>query len=424
MDSSNDNKNVLVKYVKKLGFMLLLIPIVIFLVITHLIIGNWEHTLILTLIVAIALSVSCALVSLPIKKFVGKYNEEIMRIKEGDFSALFELDKYSSNKVFSKITSAIRGVLYEFKELIESSFVMIKLIFTSTEQVDEVTNQSVSAMEEISKTLQDIAVGATEQAAQGQNCEALMETLSHEIEIAYSNCNSMMNETQKINRLSDEGSRSLNTLHKRTKETEESTQEIIKAVNTLMDKIKDIAIFVDSIENIASQTNLLALNAAIEAARAGDAGRGFGVVAEEIRKLADESRSATDEIKNLVQGIHEQSEGAIDVMETMNKATNEEAEAVDETAKAFKDINAGIHFIVEKIDHTNESISKVNCDKEGVISAIRHISGVAQSTAAYTEEVASTAEDQVSTMERLKDSTQELKDQVSQLGHKVSKYKI
>jgi len=102
-------------------------------------------------------------------------------------------------------------------------------------------------------------------------------------------------------------------------------------VEKLTNTVKDIGLFVESIENIAEQTNLLALNAAIEAARAGEAGKGFAVVAEEVRKLADQSRKSTEEINILMQSIHEESQHAIESMEIMRKVSQEQNGAVNKT---------------------------------------------------------------------------------------------
>ncbi|PHV71644.1 hypothetical protein CS063_03510 [Sporanaerobium hydrogeniformans] len=423
MDNVSSDKKSLKERLKSLVVGILIVPVIIFLLITEAIVHNWVRSILLTVLVTIIMIISGMIIALPIKKLIKKYGREVARIKEGDFTLLEELEQYKSNKAFAALTEVLGEVLGEFKGLIDSTFYMMQSIVGSSKKVHKVADETVTAMEAICDTLQDIAVGATKQASQSQSCQAMMEALSTEIESTNKSCKSMLEATQRITVLSDEGSQSLSVLRNKTGETADSIESISVAIKNLNEKLKHIATFVDSIENIASQTNLLALNAAIEAARAGEAGRGFGVVAEEIRTLADQSRQSTDEIKNLVEGIYAEADEATRVMQLVNRATEEEERAVAQTDTAFKEITTGIQFIIEKIDTAAVSITKVNHDKEGVVSAIEAISAVTQTTAAYTEEVASTAQTQMTVMEELKTSANELNEQVLTIDKKLAKYK-
>jgi methyl-accepting chemotaxis protein len=213
-------------------------------------------------------------------------------------------------------------------------------------------------------------------------------------------------------------------LRDKSKETYETSEKIFAVVENLTNTTKDIGLFVESIENIAEQTNLLALNAAIEAARAGEAGKGFAVVADEVRKLADQSRKSTEEINNMMQSIQEESALAISSMETMKKVSQEQNFAVDKTNSAFSDIANAIDFIVSKINDVNTAVIKMQDDKSEVISAIENISSVSQQTAASSEEVAATTENQLKTLEDMKIAAESLDQLVKQLDVKLKKYKL
>ena len=361
---------------------------------------------------------------LPIKNFIKKYSTDIERIKDGDLTLLFNEERNKTNKMFEKLTHVFGDIILQFKEIVTQFFSVAQVIVDANKELDERVKDSLIAMEQIAKTGQEIAQGATEQAIESQNCEELMENLSDEIAVVYDNYQVIMDETTKMTKLSDIGAHSLNALKEKTVDTQHSTEEIAEVVEALTNQIKDITIFVESIESIATQTNLLALNAAIEAARAGDAGKGFGVVAEEIRKLADESKRSTEEIKNLVTSIQNQSTAAAKAMTVMNKVNEEENHAVRSTSKAFQDINASIKFISEKNIRTNSAIEKVNRHKEKVRAAMSHISAVAQTTAAQTQEVASTIENQEITMDKVKEATRSLDAVVSQIEKQLNKYRI
>lgn len=418
----NNKENILIKIMKSFHVLTLLMT-ALFCIVTGLIVRDWGVAFIVTAVFAGVFIIANILAMRPIKKYIQKFNVEIERIKQGDFSFLLSIKEASSHKMFAKITNAMGDILTEFKDLITEFFSLTETVVASSKEVNTEVEQSLTAMQQIAATGQEIAAGASKQALESQNCEGLIENLSKEIADVYKNYSSVMDQTTKITQLSDVGSHSLNVLREKTGDTQQSKEKIAVAVETLTNKIKDISIFVDSIESIATQTNLLALNAAIEAARAGEAGRGFGVVAEEIRKLADESRKSTEEIKNLVESIQEQSVTATKAMEMMNKVSSEETSAVSDTHKAFEDITSGITFIIEKIDRTNESVTKVNKDKEKVREAVQHIAAVSQSTAAKTQEVASTIENQMNSMEKMKKATVHLNDAVHKIDGQLTKYK-
>ncbi len=424
MKSLASNKKTVKDYMRVLLLISLGVSALIFLTITRIIVGSWGKSIVLTVFLGLIIGLSALAFSLPIKRLITKYGTGIEQIKKGDFTLLSELKNYQDNKVFAALANIMGEVLDEFKGLIASSLDMVTSIVSSSEKVHRGADQTALAMDSICVTLQDIAKGATEQASQSQNCQAMMETLSKAIEGTNANCRSMMEATQEVTDLSEQGSHSLNSLCHKTEKTRDSIEEISVAIKNLNEKLRNIAVFVDSIENIASQTNLLALNAAIEAARAGEAGRGFGVVAEEIRTLADQSRQSTDEIRSLVGDIYTEADQAVQAMNLVESATKEEEQAVSQTDKAFKEIATGIQFIVDKIVATDEAINKVNQDKNQVVLAVEAISAVAQTTAAYTQEVASTAQDQMSTMNELKVAASELTSKVEAIDKKLVKYKL
>ena len=107
-------------------------------------------------------------------------------------------------------------------------------------------------------------------------------------------------------------------------------------ISALGEKSKEIGNIVDTINQISEQTNLLALNAAIEAARAGEAGRGFAVVADEVRKLAEESGNATQQISNLIKSIRDEIDGAVKSMSENTAQVEEGSKGVSEAVKAFE----------------------------------------------------------------------------------------
>ncbi len=423
MDNKTDVKGRVLEYFKTFMVGALLISVLLFVGISYIVIGDLGKAVLLASVLGIIIIGIILVLLLPIKRFIKQYNGDIEKIKEGNLSLLLNLDQYKHNKLFGKLIDSVNVIFSEFSHLIDDSFKVVDTITTTTNQVTESTEEAMKAICQMSGMMKEIAEGANEQAAQSQTGEALMETLSQEITVAYDNCKGIMEEAGKIQGLNEEGKASIRLLQERAASAVQATEEIVKTVAFLTNKIKDITLFVDAIESIASQTNLLALNAAIEAARAGDAGRGFGVVAEEIRGLADQSHNSTEQIKNLVSNIQAESEKAITAMNKMNTVSEDETEAVSAAEQVFTKMATSIEAIVDKITITNEAITKVNQDKNKVNAVIEQVAAVTQTTAAYTEEGVSSTEEQEVLMKRVNSEISTLNKEVEVLNSKLKKYR-
>jgi methyl-accepting chemotaxis protein len=356
-----------------------------------------------------------------IKRLVKRFSGEMEVIKRGDFSRLVDSRSY---EVLGGVASIINVVLSDIRALIDSFFTLSLAIIQSSRKVSTTAEEASRSIEEISKTVDEIAKGASAQAAEAQVGVHVVEKLSEQINFVFQSYSGVTQETKKINELNTIGLDSVSILREKSKENFDTSEKIFSVVEKLTNTTKDIGLFVESIETIAEQTNLLALNAAIEAARAGEAGKGFAVVADEVRKLADQSRQSTEEINNLMQSIQEESALAIKSMAIMKKVSQEQSIAVNETDNSFNNIANAINLIVVKIDEVNQSVIKMQTDKTEVISAIENISSVSQQTAASSEEVAATTEHQLKAIDDMKVAAQSLDQLVKELDTKLKKYKL
>jgi len=361
------------------------------------------------------------LTGLQYKNTIKRFSNDLEGFKSGDFSHMIEPKSYG---VLGFVASVVNHVISDIRSLIESFFNLSLSITQASRKVTSTTENATNAIEEISKTIDEIAKGASSQAEEAQIGVQVVDKLSDQINFVYESYSGITNETNKIINLNTIGLKAVTTLRDKSKETYETSEKIFAVVESLTNTTKDIGLFVESIENIAEQTNLLALNAAIEAARAGEAGKGFAVVADEVRKLADQSRKSTEEINNMMQSIQEESALAISSMETMKKVSQEQNLAVDKTNSSFNDIANAIDFIVTKINDVNTAVIKMQDDKGEVISAIENISSVSQQTAASSEEVAATTENQLKILEDMKIAAESLDQLVKQLDIKLKKYKL
>jgi len=418
------NGKTIVEHVSSLGKIFLLTSIAVGIVMSAafaLITRRYLEALLVlatAIITSQVLSITNVLV---IRRISQKFEEELRSIEEGDYTKFLDPKSFG---VLSGVGSSLNFVLSDIRALIDSFFTLSHSIVQASRKVGATAEQAYSAITEISKTVDEIAKGASEQAIDAQEGVQLVDKLSDQIDFVYQSYSDVMNETNNIHRLNEAGLESVHILREKSEQSYNSTEKIFSVVESLTNTTKQISTFVQSIEDIAEQTNMLALNAAIEAARAGEAGKGFAVVAEEVRQLADQSRRFTEEIINLVENINVESQQAIQAMEMMRKVSKEQNEAVDSTNKAFGNIAEGIVMIVDKIKAVNDAVLAMQKSRDSVISAIENISSVSEETAASSQEVAATTEQQLREIDEMKVAAAQLDELVQELDKKLKKFRI
>lgn len=270
--------------------------------------------------------------------------------------------------VFKRIGNAIINIMSSLSEAIAT----VKI---STEQVS-------SGSEQVSAGAQALSQGATEQASSIEELSATISEISEKIMANAEDAKTANEITIKTGHEVDNGNRLM--------------QEMLIAMDEINTKSNEIKRIVKTIEDIAFQTNILALNAAVEAARAGTAGKGFGVVAEEVRNLAQRSSNAVKDTTELIEA-------------SINAAQNGKAIA-DETAVALTSIVKMTAVAIEKIDNISKSSSAQAESISQVTMGVEQISAVTQTNSATSEESAA--------------ASQELSSQASMLNELLGRFKI
>lgn len=191
-----------------------------------------------------------------------------------------------------------------------------------------------------------------------------------------------------------------------------------------MKETEDIGEILSTISNISEQTNLLALNAAIEAARAGESGKGFAIVAEEVRVLAEQSGSSAENIRNIINRVIETTKTTSADMDKIRSDVENQNLAVSTTEESFEKLNISIQNIIEKISAMNKNIEAMLSGSDLLTSNIQNISCVAEESAASTEEVNASIATQLNDVQNVKNQADELYNLAKTLEGLIEKFEI
>ena len=309
----------------------------------------------------------------PLNKFINL----IKNLTEGDGDLTKRVDAKTKDE-FGLLAGYINTFINNVQHI-------IKEVQQVSHEVTSGSNQLASVAEELQSTFSS----QTDQMADISMNMINLSSLSEQVSSSLTQSSSRLQNTTS---LTQDGAVSLASIRREMKLISENTNNLAKTITTLAESSEDIGRILTVINDIADQTNLLALNAAIEAARAGEAGRGFAVVADEVRKLAERTSTATNEISTIITSFQQESESAAKNMETTSKSIDSGSNKVEKTLSGFKDVVEGINNANNDIVNITTMVDEQNASIQDVTSNASSINaGISESNAAITE-VASTIE--------------------------------
>ncbi|NLE24646.1 MAG: HAMP domain-containing protein [Clostridiaceae bacterium] len=368
----------------------------------------------------IALSTSLIL-SLGISNALKRILEVSQRIAKGDLTANL---KSKRNDELGVLTGSINSMIDNMRELISDAAGTAYAVIESSKIVGSTSEQITIASNEVAKTVQEIAEGASAQAYDSEQGAITMSELELKINAVSEYAHAIAEFSNATISLTEEGLVTVEDLEIKARETTSINQEIIVDTHELSEHSGAIGDIIEVINNIADQTNLLSLNAAIEAARAGDAGQGFAVVAEEIRKLAEQSASATREIANIIKNTQSQTARVVERAKSSEDILKTQNQAVNSTLDVFKKISDSMAELAKKVSEINDEVKEMNNYKNQAIGAIHNISSVSEEIAAATEEVSASTEEQLGSIEELNSHAKELENAAGKLEASIKSFKV
>ncbi|QAA30455.1 methyl-accepting chemotaxis protein [Clostridium manihotivorum] len=318
---------------------------------------------------------------------------------------------------FNEMSDGMHNLIGEVKE---SSLVMEKTAVTISTMSEDVA----TAVNDVAKTIDQVASGSSEQAHDIEQGVYEVQQLITELKEMYDQIDTMTNLAMVTQEMTEDGITTMDVLSEKSVETNKSSENIEDAVNDMTSSVGTIKSFTNIINEIAEQTNLLALNAAIEAARAGEAGKGFAVVADEIRKLAEQVTESTKEIGSIIDLVDGKSKNAIKAMASTKAAINSQSDSVEQTKNNLQNISVYMEELSKSIKNVKASIDGVNKSKDQIMESMQNMSAISEETAASTEEVSASTEEIAATMDEFNQNSTILKDISINLEEKIDRFKL
>lgn len=333
----------------------------------------------LAIITVIAVLVAISVAWLLTRAILGPVNESVEianKVASGDLTVDVRSDRGDE---FGQLLSAFGTMVTSLRELIREIDTGASSIASSSEELSTVTNQTSRGVAEQQTQTDQVATAMNEMVATvndvAKSAEAAFQAANHASE------------------KSGSGEKAVKETLEFVTELNKQSSNVMKQLNSLQAETQNIGSVLDVIKSVAEQTNLLALNAAIEAARAGEQGRGFAVVADEVRSLAQRTQSSATEIDTLISNLVSSAETSVNSMETGNKLSQQTLERAELAGNTIREMAEAVEEIRQYNSQIATAAEQQSSVAEDINQNITQIRDVGDQSAASTEQVSAASDE-------------------------------
>ncbi|GLJ00811.1 MULTISPECIES: methyl-accepting chemotaxis protein [Bacillus] len=343
------------------------------------------------------------------------------KVSDGDLRDKLQIQ---SDDEIGQVGKGFNTMIDSLRSLIGAVQTSVENVASSSEELTASAGQTSKATEHITLAIEQFSSGNESQNDKVELSSVELEEMNRGLQNMNESAESITASSIKSTDIAGEGGQLVEKTASQMNVIDQSVKKAENVISALENKSKDITQILGVINGIADQTNLLALNAAIEAARAGESGRGFSVVAEEVRKLAVQSANSAKEIENLIKEIVQDIDVSQEVFTTVNREVQSGLSFTEQTRVSFHNIFEMTKEISNQLQTMNQTVVQLSKGSAHVSEAVREIADVSRESSANIQDIAASAEEQLASMEEISSSSATLSSMAEELRDLISKFKV
>jgi len=343
-------------------------------------------------------------------------------ITDGDFSQ--DALKTTSRDEIGQLVVAANEMSKGIRDLLNQINEVSETVSSQSEELTQSANEVRTGTEQVASTMQELASGSETQANSSSELSSAMTTFSSSVQEANENGEQIKKSSEEVLKMTDEGSKLMSNSNSQMEKIDQIVQDAVSKVEGLDAQSQEITSLVSVIQDIAAQTNLLALNAAIEAARAGEHGKGFAVVADEVRKLAEQVSDSVSNITGIVTNIQDETSVVTGSLQSGYKEVENGMVQIKATGEKFDGISTAITDAVDSIHTVTTNLSDIAATSQQMNSSIQEIAAISEESAAGVEETSAATEQTSSSMEEVAASADDLAKLAENLNGMIRRFKL
>ena len=373
------------------------------------------------ILIAIAIAIALGFI---IARMIGRPLQELRNLmKQGEQGVLSIQTNFDTQDEIGQVGQSFNSMMKEISSLVDKTNISAQSVLDKSYDLSDASRQTASSVREISTSTEHISHGALDLAVEAEKVGQLTQNLSDQIQSVTNVNNELAGTAGEVQDASQRGVDQMEVLTFKTNQIEKITTSMIAKVDKLKESTDSIQKILSLLTNITKQTNILAINAGIEAARAGVHGKGFLVVANEVRKLADQSKESIKLVEGVTHLIQQEVEETVVVLKDAYPMFQEQILFVKEVDEIFKDVQSKMDLFIDQIESSTASIETLAGAQTVLADAVSSVSAISEESSATAEEVASLTQSQLVYTDGMVEISQSLENLSRGLRESLSRFK-
>jgi methyl-accepting chemotaxis protein len=354
-------------------------------------------------------------------KPIQKLQQAVRFMSEGDLR--FKINSRSKDEL-GVLSSSFDHMIDQVSNMLAHTQTIASSLSAHSKTFHRFSSTTAAANADIVRAIQEISTGSDQQALHSEKSTLLIAELEGEIETISGYTQTVQQKSREAAVNTYTGSTSMEALKEASASSREVLNKVVEAMESLSASSSQIGKIVNTITEISQQTNVLALNASIEAARAGAHGRGFSVIAEEVRQLSNQTQQSSQLISSIIHSLQKQTKELESYLGEARTSFDRQNDKMDESLDAFQQIHGSMDQLSEHISNIHQQIASAKAKNQMLVESVQYVSAIAEETAAGVEAVNSTSVQQDAAIHQIAAQADDILDLSDRLFSEINQFQI